>query len=84
MTHTRKNQGVCSLNTSVTIQDGIIQEVDVLGGCNGNLKGVCALLKGRKAEEAIQILHGISCGDRTTSCPDQIARCLEEANNLIE
>ena len=49
------------------------------GGCNGNLKGIMSLLKGMKAEEAIQKLEGITCGRRPTSCPDQIAHALREA-----
>lgn len=80
MTYTRKNKGVCSLSTEVTLNDdGVIESVTVVGGCNGNLKGVSSLLKGMKAEEAIQRLKGITCGSKKTSCPDQIAQALEEA-----
>ena len=79
MTYVHKNTGVCSTTTTVTIEDGIIQDVSVESGCSGNLQGVCALLKGRPAAEAIQTLRGIRCGHRTTSCPDQIALCLQDA-----
>ena len=75
MTYTRKNKGVCSLSTEVTLtDDGVI-----VGGCNGNLKGISALLTGLRAEDAIRRLKGLTCGSKHTSCPDQIALALEEA-----
>ena len=80
MTYTRKNKGVCSLSTEVTLtDDGVIESVTVVGGCNGNLKGICSLLKGMKAQDAIGRMRGTTCGSRPTSCPDQIALALEEA-----
>ena len=80
MTYTRKNKGVCSLSTEVTLtDDGVIESVTVVGGCNGNLKGICSLLKGMKAQDAIGRMRGTTCGSRPTSCPDQIAQALEEA-----
>lgn len=80
MTHTRKNKGVCSLSTEVVLNgDGIIEAVTVVGGCNGNLKGLCALLTGLTADEAIAKIKGLTCGNKATSCPDQIALALEEA-----
>lgn len=80
MTYTRKNKGVCSLSTEVTLSDaGIIETVSVVGGCNGNLQGLCALLQGLTADEAIGRLKGLTCGSKQTSCPDQIAQALEEA-----
>ena len=79
MTHQRRNEGVCSLSTTVRLQGGIVQEVEVLGGCDGNLKGVCALLRGRNALEAADLLEGMTCGDKSTSCPSEIAKCLREA-----
>ncbi len=85
MTYTRKNRGVCSSQTTVTLaDDGTIQNVEVRGGCDGNLKGVCALLKGMDARDAIGRCKGIRCGLRTTSCPDQISRALEEALAQLE
>ena len=59
--------------------DHIIQSVEVAGGCNGNLKGICSLLKGMKAEDAIARMEGVHCGPRPTSCPDQIAQALKGA-----
>lgn len=80
MTYTRKNRGVCSLTTEVSLtDDGVIESVAVVGGCNGNLKGMCSLLKGLRAEEAVSRLKGLTCGSKQTSCPDQIALALEEA-----
>ena len=80
MTHTRKNTGVCSRATTVRLtEEGIIEEVKVLDGCDGNLKGVCSLLQGMSAHDAIQRLQDIRCDKRPTSCPHQIALCLTEA-----
>ena len=80
MTYTRKNKGVCSLSTEVTLtDDGVIESVTVVGGCNGNLKGVSSLLVGMDAADAIRRMRGTTCGPRPTSCPDQIALALEEA-----
>jgi len=60
-------------------EQGIIQKMEVLGGCSGNLQGISALVQGMKAEEAIQRLKGIRCGFKPTSCPDQFAKGLEKA-----
>ena len=79
MEYTRKNKGVCSASTKVVIEDGIVKDVEMLGGCNGNIKGLIALVKGMKAEEAIERLSGIRCGFKSTSCPDQLAVTLKEA-----
>ena len=79
MEYTRKNKGVCSASTKVVIEDGIVKDVEMLGGCNGNIKGLIALVKGMKAEEAIERLSGIRCGFKSTSCPDQLALAIKEA-----
>ncbi len=80
MTYTRKNKGVCSLSTTVEIdENGVIESVNVVGGCNGNLKGISALIQGMQAEEAVRRLKGITCGQKKSSCPDQIALTIEEA-----
>ena len=71
--------GVCSKHITIEINDGIIEEVRFLGGCNGNTQGVAALVKGMKVEEAVKRLEGISCNGRGTSCPDQLATALKEA-----
>lgn len=51
----------------------------MVGGCNGNLKGICQLLQGMPAAEAIRRMEGTTCGPRATSCPDQIAKALKAA-----
>ena len=79
MKYTYIPNGVCSRRMTVEIQDNIITDCDILGGCNGNLQGLCSLIKGMDAETAISKLKGIRCGGRPTSCPDQLAICLEQA-----
>lgn len=59
--------------------DHIIQDVYFTGGCNGNLQGICKLVKGQKAEDVISKLEGIRCGFRSTSCPDQLTKALKKA-----
>ena len=59
------------------IEDGIIQGFEAIGGCNGNLKGIGCLLKGRSVDEVIDTLTGVTCGNKPTSCPDQIACALK-------
>ena len=71
-------RGVCSRKIVITVEDGIIENVKFLGGCSGNTQGIAALCVGRKAEEVIELLKGIKCGFKNTSCPDQLALALEE------
>ena len=73
-----KTQGTCSQEIDIELRDGVIESVQFVGGCNGNLKGICALVKGMKAEDAIDKLKGIKCGFKATSCPDQIAEAIRE------
>ena len=79
MEYTRKNQGVCSRSTKVVIEDGIVKDVEIVGGCNGNIKGLIALVRGMNAEEAVERMRGITCGFKATSCPDQLALAIKEA-----
>lgn len=72
-------KGVCSKRFDISLQNGIIQEVKITGGCDGNLKAICAFLKGRRPEEIIPLFKGIRCEKRPTSCPDQLAKALAEA-----
>ena len=72
-------KGVCSRQMIVEVENGIIESVKVVGGCDGNLKGICALLKGMKADEAVTRMEGIRCGMKATSCPDQLAKALKQA-----
>ncbi len=72
-----QTKGTCSSAIDIELKDGVIDSVSFQGGCNGNLKGICALVKGMTPEEAIGKLKGITCGFKSTSCPDQLARALE-------
>ena len=75
-----QTQGTCSVLIDMTADDNdVIQNVAFLGGCSGNLQGICRLVKGQKIDDVIGKLDGIRCGDKPTSCPDQIAQCIKEA-----
>ena len=74
---TYQTSGTCSKAIDIEAKDGVIESVSFTGGCNGNLKGICSLVKGMKVEDAISRLKGIQCGFKSTSCPDQLARALE-------
>ncbi len=71
-------KGVCSRFVDVEVQNGIIQSVKFTGGCMGNTQGVAKLCEGRPVEEVVNLLQGINCGMKGTSCPDQLARVLKE------
>ena len=72
-----KTQGTCSQEIEIELKDGVIDSVSFIGGCNGNLQGISALVKGLTPQDAISRLKGIRCGIKPTSCPDQLARALE-------
>ena len=72
-----KTSGTCSTMIDLEVDGDIIKSVAFTGGCNGNLKGICSLVKGMPVEEVIQRLEGIRCGARPTSCPDQLAQALK-------
>lgn len=74
-----KTQGTCSQLISFELENGKIHNVSFQGGCNGNLKGISALVEGMDAKEAIAKLDGIKCGFKNTSCPDQLAQALKQA-----
>ena len=79
-TYTFQPHGVCSREMQVDLDDqNVIQEFRVVAGSHGNLQGIAALVKGMPAEEAIRRLKGINCKGKGTSCPDQLARGLEQA-----
>lgn len=72
-------QGTCSILIDVTADDNdVIQQVFFLGGCNGNLQGICRLVTGQKIDDVINKLEGIRCGNKITSCPDQLCQALKE------
>lgn len=73
-------QGTCSKLIHVVLDDNnVIQDVQFMGGCNGNLQGIAALVKGQKAQDVIGRVRGISCNGRPTSCPDQLSLALSKA-----
>ena len=74
-------QGVCSMQMIFEIDGGIVKELQIIGGCPGNTIGVSKLVKGKNIDEIIQMLKGIPCGNRGTSCPDQISKALQEYKN---
>lgn len=72
-----QTQGTCSKMINVTIDDnGLVADVQFLGGCAGNTMGIAQLVRGMKPEDVIKRLAGIRCGFKPTSCPDQLAKCL--------
>ena len=69
-------QGVCSKLMVLKIKDNKILDMETVGGCNGNLKGIGSLVIGMDIKDVISRLQGLPCGSRPTSCPDQLAQCL--------
>lgn len=78
MEYRYKTSGVCSQEMIIEIENDIIKKVTIIGGCAGNTKGVSKLVEGMKIDDVIKKLKGIPCGSKGTSCPDQLARALEE------
>lgn len=74
-------QGVCSRQIDFDIEDGKIHNLSFLGGCNGNLKGIAALVEGEEVEKVKEKLKDIKCGFKNTSCPAQLSKALENINN---
>jgi uncharacterized protein (TIGR03905 family) len=72
-------KGTCSNQIDIDIEDGIIKSVEFFGGCSGNLQGISQLVAGMEAAKARELLSGIRCGRRSTSCPDQLAKAIEAA-----
>lgn len=71
-------EGVCSMQMIFEIENNIIKKLKIICGCPGNTVGVSKLVEGRNIDEVIKMLKGIPCGIKGTSCPDQVARALEE------
>lgn len=80
MEYTHRCSGTCSRSVSFIMDENhIVTDVRFVGGCSGNTQGVAKLCEGRKAEELIELMKGIRCGFKSTSCPDQLAIGLQEA-----
>ena len=78
MKYSYKTNGTCSVKVNFDVTDGIVSDVSFVGGCNGNLKGISALVEGMTVDEVINRLQGIRCGFKQTSCPDQLASALKK------
>lgn len=78
MTCNYRTKGTCSTNIELEVEEGVIKSVAFWGGCNGNLQGISRLVKGMPVRSVIDMLEGIRCGTRSTSCPDQLCKALHE------
>lgn len=76
-----KTRGTCSREIHIELEGDTLKSVEFIGGCNGNLKGIAALVTGMKINDVIARLDGIECHTKGTSCPDQLARALKEVAN---
>lgn len=74
-----KTEGVCAKEICFNINDGIVERVEFIAGCKGNLQGISKLVEGMTVEEVIKKLEGINCGTKDTSCPDQLSKALQNA-----
>ena len=79
MQYEYQTKGTCSRTILFEIVEGKLQNVQYIGGCNGNLKGIGSLVEGMDVQEVINRLEGTTCGMKPTSCPDQLAQALKEA-----
>jgi uncharacterized protein (TIGR03905 family) len=76
MNYRYKPSNVCAREMNFRIENGQIEDINIIGGCPGNLMGITQLVKGMKVEEVIEKFEGITCGQKSTSCPDQLAQIL--------
>ena len=79
MHFTYRTKGTCSQEILFDVDGKTVKNIEFIGGCNGNLKGICSIVRGMKAEQVIERFEGVKCGFRNTSCPDQIAKNLKKA-----
>ena len=79
MDYSYKTKGTCSREITFSVEDGKVKNVSFYGGCNGNLKGIGALVEGMDIDDVIARVEGIHCGMKSTSCPDQLAQALKSA-----
>lgn len=76
-----KTKGVCSSEIQFDVEDDIVKNVKIIGGCAGNTVGICRLAEGMHIDDVIARLEGIPCGFKKTSCPDQLAQALKQYKN---
>ncbi len=74
MKYDYRPQGICARQMILDVEDGTLNDLEIIGGCDGNHKGIIALVKGMELEKIADTLEGITCGPRKTSCPDQLAK----------
>ena len=79
-----KTKGTCSQHILFDVKEGKVMNVQFIGGCNGNLKGIGALVEGMNIDDVIARVDGIRCGGKETSCPDQLATALKQAKAKLE
>lgn len=79
MQYSYQTKGTCSREILFEVEDGKVKNVQFVGGCNGNLKGISSLVEGMSLEDVITRLEGTTCGPKSTSCPDQLAQALKKA-----
>ena len=79
MTIDYKTKGTCSSRMRIEVEDGVVRDIQITGGCDGNLQGLSRLVTGMKVEDVISRLEGIRCGFKPTSCPDQLAQALKQS-----
>ena len=79
MNYQYKTSGTCSRSIDFEVVNGVVKNVRFHGGCDGNLKGISAIVEGMDINEVIAKLEGIRCGFKSTSCPDQLAKALRKA-----
>lgn len=79
MQYEYQTSGTCSRSILFEVEDGKVKNLQFIGGCNGNLKGISSLVEGMDVDEVIQRLSGTTCGMKNTSCPDQLAQALKKA-----
>ena len=79
MQYEYQTNGTCSRSILFDLEDGKVKNVQFIGGCNGNLKGIGSLVEGMDVDEVISKVEGIHCGMKSTSCPDQLAQALKMA-----
>ena len=85
MKFTYITNGVCSRSISIDIsENGTLNDVSFVGGCNGNLKGISELVRGMHINDVIEKLQNIKCGFKQTSCPAQLAEALKNYKNKGE
>lgn len=74
-----RTSGTCSQVITFDINGNVITNIKFIGGCNGNLKAIAALVDGWTVDQIVDKLSGISCGWKSTSCGDQLAKAVKKA-----